>query len=165
MISTNICGDFYTPLYNKVERGKYRFHLVLLSVCLSIHIITKISYWVITRRGCKEVTYTMEMKIYLQTWIYLIWRRQKTRKKNHSWKHNLWRRSSACEQNCVCSVSSTIQAGSMSYLHFLLTNFRWYVTCWVFVEIWIFGNFFEFVSLTLFCVHVMWMLKLMVFLT
>ena len=36
---------------------------------------------------------------------------------------------SVCEQNRVCSVSSTILAGSILYLHTLSSNFRKCVTC------------------------------------
>ena len=36
---------------------------------------------------------------------------------------------SVCGQNCVCSVSSTILAGSISYLHILSSNFRKCVAC------------------------------------
>ena len=36
---------------------------------------------------------------------------------------------SVCGQNCVCSVSSTILIGSISYLHILSRNFRRCVAC------------------------------------
>ena len=42
---------------------------------------------------------------------------------------------SICGQNCVCSVSSAILAGSILYLHILSGNFRWCVTCNVFSKI------------------------------
>ena len=56
-------------------------------------------------------------------------------------------------QNGVRSVSSTIPIGSISYLHILLTNFRRCVTCNVYVKFKNkrnFGEFFKFVTLTLF---------------
>ena len=62
--------------------------------------------------------------------------------------------------NRVCSVSSTILVRSISYLHILSSNFRRCVAYQVYFKIWIFGNFFKFVTLTLSCVHVMWRLKL-----
>ena len=50
-----------------------------------------------------------------------------------------WRGLSVClsiyGQNCVSSVSSTILAGSISYLHILSSNFRWCVACKVFFNI------------------------------
>ena len=36
---------------------------------------------------------------------------------------------SICGRNCVCSVSSTMLAGSISYLHILSSNFRRCVAC------------------------------------
>ena len=47
-------------------------------------------------------------------------------------------------QNCVHSVSSTILAGSISYLHILSSNFRSCVTCKVLYKS--FGKFFKFVT-------------------
>ena len=38
-------------------------------------------------------------------------------------------RLSVCGQNCVCSVSSTILIGSISYLHILSSNFRRCLAC------------------------------------
>ena len=52
-------------------------------------------------------------------------------------------RLSVCGQNHVRSVSSTILIGSISYLHFLSSNFRRCVACKVC------SNFFKFVTLTL----------------
>ena len=51
---------------------------------------------------------------------------------------------SICTPNHVCSVSSTILARSISYLHILSTNFRRCVTCrvWRKCKIWMFANFF-----------------------
>ena len=49
-----------------------------------------------------------------------------------SWKGVYWFhlvRLSICRQNRVCSVSSTIFIGSISYLHILSSNFRRCVTC------------------------------------
>ena len=43
-------------------------------------------------------------------------------------------RLSICGQNRVCSVSSTILVGSISYLHILSSNFRRCVTCQVFLS-------------------------------
>ena len=57
-----------------------------------------------------------------------------------------------CGQTCVRSVTSTIPAGSISYLHILLSRLRRCGSCKgkVFCKIWIFGNFFKFVTLILF---------------
>ena len=52
---------------------------------------------------------------------------------------------SVCRTNRVCSVSSTILAGSISYLHILSRTFRWCVACYFFH----FGKYFNFVTLTL----------------
>ena len=53
----------------------------------------------------------------------------------------------------VHSVSSTILAGSISYVHILSSNFIRCVTCQVCFEIqnWSFGKFFKFVTFTLSC--------------
>ena len=59
---------------------------------------------------------------------------------------------SICPQNRVCSVSSTILIGSISYLHILSSNFRRCVACNVCFKIWKFwnfGEFLKFVTLTL----------------
>ena len=55
-------------------------------------------------------------------------------------------RPSVCGQNHVCSVSSTILVGSISYLHILSSNFRRCVACNVCFKIQ--KIFFEFVILT-----------------
>ena len=72
-------------------------------------------------------------------------------------------RLSVSGQNRVCSVSSTILTGSISYLDILSTNFRRCVMSYFFFnsKIFIFGNFFETVTFSLSCVHVISMLKLM----
>ena len=54
-------------------------------------------------------------------------------------------RPSVCRTNRVRSVSSTILAGSISYLHILSRNCRWCVACYFFH----FGKYFNFVTLTL----------------
>ena len=58
---------------------------------------------------------------------------------------------SICGRNHVCSVSSTILVGSILYLHILSSNFSKCVTCKYFSELWSFDKFFEFVTVTLFC--------------
>ena len=61
---------------------------------------------------------------------------------------------SFCGKNCVCSVSSTILARSISYLHIFPSNFRRCVECNVFFfKISRFGKFFKFVNFTLSCFH------------
>ena len=74
-----------------------------------------------------------------------------------SWKGAYWFhlvRLSVCGQNRVRSASSTILAGSFSYLYILWSNFRRCVACKVFFlqnsKILNFGKFFKFVTLTLF---------------
>ena len=55
---------------------------------------------------------------------------------------------------CVRSVASTVLVGSISYLCILSSNFRWCVACKVSCKnfkIWSFGNFLNFVTLTLCC--------------
>ena len=71
------------------------------------------------------------------------------------------RRLSVCEKNRVRSVSSTILAGSFSYLHILASNFRRCVALWK-------TKSFEYLVISLnlnlwffSCVHVMWMLKVL----
>ena len=61
---------------------------------------------------------------------------------------------SVCGQNRVRSVSSTILAGSISYLRILSSNFRGCVACKGYCKIWIFGQSLEFVTLTLSCYDV-----------
>ena len=58
----------------------------------------------------------------------------------------------------VRSVTPTVLVGSISSLHILSSNFRRCVACKVSCKIWIFGNFFKFVTLTLSCFHLdlMW---------
>ena len=51
----------------------------------------------------------------------------------------------------VRSVAPTVLVGSISYLYILSSNFRRCVVCKVSCKIWIFGNFFKFVTLTLSC--------------
>ena len=64
---------------------------------------------------------------------------------------------SVCGQNRVRSVSSTILARSISYLHILSSNLRRCITCDFFffkievLKIWSFGKFFKIVTLTLSC--------------
>ena len=58
-------------------------------------------------------------------------------------------RLSVCGQNRVCSVSSTILIGSISYLHILSSNFRRCVACNVCLKNWNLAEFFKFVTLTL----------------
>ena len=48
-------------------------------------------------------------------------------------------------------------AGSIVYFHVLSTNFRMCVVCWVPWIIWTFSNLSKFVTLTLSCVHSIWM--------
>ena len=62
-------------------------------------------------------------------------------------------RLSICGQNRVRSVSSTILIGSISYLHILSSNLRKCVACnasFKIKKIQNFGEFFKFVTLTLF---------------
>ena len=69
---------------------------------------------------------------------------------------------SICGHNHVRSLSSNIQDGSILFTH-LINKFK--RVCHVLSavqnsKIAILGNFFKFVILTLYCVHVMWKLKL-----
>ena len=69
-------------------------------------------------------------------------------------------RLSDCGQNGVRSVSSTIVARSISYLHiYQPTSEDVSRLLCKSSKIWIFGNFLTFAHLALSCVHVMWMVK------
>ena len=71
-------------------------------------------------------------------------------------------RLSVCGQNRVRSVSSTILAGSISYLNILSSKFRG-CRVWSIVKnskmLFLWQFFFKFASLSLPCIHVMWVLK------
>ena len=65
-------------------------------------------------------------------------------------------RLSVCGQNRVHSVSSTVLAGSISYLHTLSSNFRRCVACKVVFKIKkieVLEKKIKFITLTLFCFH------------
>ena len=105
-------ASYYTPRFNEVERGVYWFHLVRL---YNIPWIWRI--------------------IYGHKLPYI----KKTRKKKQvcgaacfmaaEIKFSKDVRLSVCGQNRICSVSSTILIGSISYLHILSSNFRRCVAC------------------------------------